>query len=696
MFFKQIKRNATRNWQDNLLFFATLIIAIIVFYILLSLGEQDVVRFLRTVESDAVAKLLILIDGIYLVSLFFVFFLVRFAYNYQINAREKEFGMYLMLGMKKSKLQIMLLAETVWNSMISLIIGLPIAIFCSEIVSLTCVKIIGLNIINHEITISTTAIGKTILGLSVIQLIAMIILGSSLNKKTPAELLNGNAEKKQRKQSVEYGIVYFALGTILLIIAYILGLKFFLRFNLLITLIMLPLGIIGTFSLYRGCGVLIGNIVKRNKKNRTGLFTFTGRQIQENVATQYKSLAISSLLFLLALSCVSAGLGISLSNGSIWERTVDFSIESDVEKTAELEALLQQAENLMLIDNSYSLRLETLNTNIYNSDGIVEHYYENAHELSWIGIIEKINANPLNAEYQNLKETLNSAKTFPFIITQSDYNKLLTSNNKEKLKLKEQEVALYVGSEFSNDSLTEIIKEGTYLEINGKKKTIMPTIFSDNVVADRLITISLALILPDEYYQTLNNEQTKSSSIYTNINFKQTAIEELGLIEVITSLENNIATKDFVYDYESFFSIIGRKLFYIVSASYLTIYLGILFLIIANLVLGIKYLMQQRQNRTKYQTLLLLGAEVSELCQSVNTQIRLFFLLVISVSSISAIFAIWSLFNSIITLPTLTINTIIITIISLLVFIMIEFIYIKTIQNISNREIFNLQNNSRS
>jgi Predicted permease. len=696
MFFKQIKRNATRNWQDNLLFFATLIIAIIVFYILLSLGEQDVVRFLRTVESDAVAKLLILIDGIYLVSLFFVFFLVRFAYNYQINAREKEFGMYLMLGMKKSKLQIMLLAETVWNSMISLIIGLPIAIFCSEIVSLTCVKIIGLNIINHEITISTTAIGKTILGLSVIQLIAMIILGSSLNKKTPAELLNGNAEKKQRKQSVEYGIVYFALGTILLIIAYILGVKFFLRFNLLITLIILPLGIIGTFSLYRGCGVLIGNIVKRNKKNRTGLFTFTGRQIQENVATQYKSLAISSLLFLLALSCVSAGLGISLSNGSIWERTVDFSIESDVEKIVELEALLQQAENLKLIDNSYSLHLETLNTNIYNSDGIVEHYYENAHELSWTGIIEKINANPLNAEYQNLKETLNSAKTFPFIITQSDYNKLLTSNNKEKLKLKEQEVALYVGSEFSNDSLTEIIKEGTYLEINSEKKTIMPTIFSDNVVADRLITISLALILPDEYYQILNNEQTKSSSIYTNINFKQSAIEELGLIEVITSLENNIATKDFVYDYESFFSIIGRKLFYIVSASYLTIYLGILFLIIANLVLGIKYLMQQRQNRTKYQTLLLLGAEVSELCQSVNTQIRLFFLLVISVSSISAIFAIWSLFNSIITLPTLTINTIIITIISLLVFIMIEFIYIKAIQNISNREIFNLQNNSRS
>ena len=79
MFFKQIWRNAKRHRKDNGLFFGSLIIAIVAFYTLLSLKEQDVMRYLATVESVAVAKLFKLIPFVYIVSLFFVFFLVYFA-----------------------------------------------------------------------------------------------------------------------------------------------------------------------------------------------------------------------------------------------------------------------------------------------------------------------------------------------------------------------------------------------------------------------------------------------------------------------------------------------------------------------------------------------------------------------------------------------------------------------------------------
>ena len=53
MFFSQIRRNAARNRKSNGLFFASLVIAVIAFYTLLSLGEQDVMRFLKTIESEA-------------------------------------------------------------------------------------------------------------------------------------------------------------------------------------------------------------------------------------------------------------------------------------------------------------------------------------------------------------------------------------------------------------------------------------------------------------------------------------------------------------------------------------------------------------------------------------------------------------------------------------------------------------------
>ena len=98
MFFKQVWRNAIRHRKDNGLFFGSLIIAIIAFYTLLSLKEQDVMRYLAAVESVAVSKLFKLIPLVYMVSLFFVFFLVYFACKYQTDSRRKEFGMYLMLG----------------------------------------------------------------------------------------------------------------------------------------------------------------------------------------------------------------------------------------------------------------------------------------------------------------------------------------------------------------------------------------------------------------------------------------------------------------------------------------------------------------------------------------------------------------------------------------------------------------------
>ena len=54
-----------------------------IFTPLLSLKEQDVMRYLAAVESVAVSKLFKLIPLVYMVSLFFVFFLVYFACKYQ-------------------------------------------------------------------------------------------------------------------------------------------------------------------------------------------------------------------------------------------------------------------------------------------------------------------------------------------------------------------------------------------------------------------------------------------------------------------------------------------------------------------------------------------------------------------------------------------------------------------------------------
>ena len=197
MFFRQIKRNAAKNRKNNGLFFGSLVIAVIAFYTLLSMDKQDVMRFLKTIESDAVTRLLQLIPVVYGVSLFFVFFLVYFSCHYQLNERKKELGLYLMLGMKKSRLFAMLMSETLLNSLISLVIGIPAALFLTEAISLITVRAAGLDIIGHEVTWSFPAVAETAAGFVIVQLIAMLLLSVRFACTEPAKLLNPDASETQ-------------------------------------------------------------------------------------------------------------------------------------------------------------------------------------------------------------------------------------------------------------------------------------------------------------------------------------------------------------------------------------------------------------------------------------------------------------------------------------------------------------------
>ena len=81
------------------------------FYIILSLTHQDVMHFLKQIESDAVNKLFSMIPILYVATLFILFFLVYFSSSMQMERRKHEFGVYLTLGMQRSKLFLLLLLE---------------------------------------------------------------------------------------------------------------------------------------------------------------------------------------------------------------------------------------------------------------------------------------------------------------------------------------------------------------------------------------------------------------------------------------------------------------------------------------------------------------------------------------------------------------------------------------------------------
>lgn len=669
MFFKQVRRNAAKNRKGNSLLFGSLVIAIIAFYTLLSLGRQDVMLFLAEMESDAVQRLLALLPEIYLVSLFFMFFLVYFACKYQTDSRRREFGMYLMLGMKRSRLFFTLFCETLWNSLVSLIIGLPAALFLTEGISIATAKIVGMGIISHRFSFSPEAVLWTVCGFAAVQMLSMLIICIPLGYTEPAQLLGRDMAKKQALMSRDKSSVCLLAGIILLIAAYYLGIFHLEGLSGRIFMMIFISGSLGTFLFYRGLGGFLGKRIRRRGRKAGGLAVFTGRQVQETVISQYKSLAIASLLLLMALSCVSYGISIGL-NRTDGNHSAEFSIFGEEE---EIDAFLQKGEIRSAVKTSYPM---------------------------YLSVTEKeVEAKNLESPITTIDDSGNIVDNMhiDYVISEGSYNRMLKTMGKEPVKLGEKEAALYTSMHRDEEAFYEImakaLKKGASVDIEEEEYALLPELFSDNIVADRAITLYMALILPDRLYRQLAAE---SGPYCRNVHLAHAFVEKKGLMQATWEVDKKLAASGLQYD--SYLSGIGRTLFYAVAASYLTVYLGSVFLIIANTVIGMKYLIGQRQTMHRYRTLLMLGADVKAMYGSVKRQINTFFYLALGLAGVNSAAAIASMMTSLTRLPAgISLKSIILIAgIALPVFILAELLYMGIVKRTACREIHMLEQAERS
>ena len=673
MFYNLVNRNSKRNRKENGLFFISLIISIIAFYIILSLEKQDVIIFLKTMESQAVRKLFLLIPVLYGLSLFILFFLVYFAGKYQLERRSRELGMYLMLGMKRSKLLLMLFVEELWNSLLSLLIGVPVAVFISEVISLVTAKMVGLGIIGHSFSFSFSAVIGTIIGYFIIRFIAIIILSGKFSKKEVIELLSDFQGEKKREINKLNASFKLVLGIVLLIGAFTIAIMGLSWTNIMFLGITVILGLSGTFLLFQGMGVLFEIILKK-KNNINGLRMFTFRQLQESVFLKPNTLAISSLLVLMAISCFAYGIPIGYLYNSKEAHVMDYTFEADEE---EVKSVISNLDLQNYIDEIYDINVGLFYGSNFSAEGL-------------------INAVEKQEDGQDKNILLNNLKYFesPYLISVNSYNKLLKLQGKELLNLKDNEVALYSDPQFQvGAAMKSALKERPTLYLEDQEYKLVDKCYTDSIVTDSLITIQYGLIVPEEVF----NKYTKESNVstYWNATLNKEFVKEMGLMQAISEVNAKLNTTEIYY--ESYLQNIGRELFYTVSASYTTIYLAVIFLIIANTVMGVQFLMHQQKTKKRYVSLTHLGANYEMLCKSARNQITWYFSLPIVVAAISSIFAVRSLFTGITTtaMKEEIGKLMVISIFVIILICMIELFYINLVKKSSDKNILKLMDIKR-
>lgn len=693
MFSNLILRNSRRNRKENGLFFSSLVISIVAFYIILSLSKQDVMIFLAKMESDAVSRLLLMIPVFYVMTLGILFFLSYFACKYQLERRRKEFGVYLMMGMRRSKLFIMLLAEDLLSSILALVIGLPVAVLLSELISLVTAKLVGMGIIGHQFTFSLSAVCFTVAGFLAIKLTAFLILSGKISRQEIGTLLaHSSGNEKKQKRAFVYGICT-VLGVIMLAAAYTMAIQGIAWYAADMMLLTMLLGLLGTILLFYGMRAVIALLVKAGKANRK-LHVFSFRQIQENVIHQSTAMAISSLLILAALCCFGAGISIASANQQGEDHVLDYTFQEDNTEDPQdalphLQTVLKENDLESQFSQLFDMRIGYVQTtkdydNVFQMDSVMESL-----------------RNLTQSEDRDILLNNLSYADYPHLICLSDYNDLLKAAGKPALTLEENEAAVYQDTEFTNVSrmamLNKIISSHPETILDGNPVYLTGDIQSVDLVTDRSITLSFALILPDEQFLQYTNGDYE---VYINGIMSRDAARGGSLMNAISDMNarlDGIGLQDMGIVYESYLQNIGRQLFYVVAASYITIYLAIIFLVVANTIMGVQFLMNQQQTGRRYQTLVHLGATYKDICLSARKQIGWFVGLPVFVAAISSIFGVKALFTGLLSSLLQGTQREMLVVSAAMIFLLcvVEYIYMSVIKRSSDRYLLTLMQPQR-
>ena len=629
MFFRLIYRNAKRSRQENLIYFATLVTAVASFYMILSLERQDVILYLRDFESMAVDRLFALMPILYGIALFLLFFLVLFANRYQLDRRSKEFGMYLMMGMRQRKLFALLLAEGLLTSLFALTIGTVIGGILAEMISLATSRLIGQGIIDHQPSFSLVAVAYTAVGFLFIQVLALLFLSVQLFNRELQQLLNGQVSKKQALGTTKTNSLTFVAGLIILIVAYYLALRYFWLVNNLMISLSVILGIIGTILLIRGLARLLNSLAMKTKQTQ-GLRIFTLRQLQENIANRAISVAVSSLLMMLSVMFLAEGAATILSSGDNLNRdssVYHFTLLGD---NKEIEKVLTSAELAPYVDHlnpltlGYNQTADQVDWSAFRKE-IVDHLPE--------GVVDPQVAEPgvynISTEISEMENILGLVdRQIGYLITESGYNRILEASNQPTIQLTDDQVALYVNpivGHANQPELNQLLVENNdqpLLKLDGQQMRILPNLAMKDLVTDRSITIMAALVVKDTRFQQLVKVENRET--YWNFRLPQTLIDRDGLMTPMKEANDLLNDKGFYV--ESYLQNFGRHLFYVVAGSYTMLYLAFLFLVIGCTVLALQFLTQLKQTKSRYKTLSFLGAKADQMQDSLKKQVASYFL----------------------------------------------------------------------
>ena len=637
MLFKLSIKNITKSIKDYAIYFFTLVLGVAIFYVFNAIDSQTVMLNVSSSTSEIIRLMTTILGGVSVFVSFILGFLIIYASRFLIKRRNKEFGIYLTLGMSKRKISLILFFETLIIGVISLGVGLALGIVLSQLMSILVANMFEADLTKFQFTFSSSAALKTLLYFSIMYLIVMIFNTIIVNKCKLIDLLHGNkkSEKVKLKNPIICTIV-FIIAVIALSYAYYLVTDGFSTSPLMNTiegiLIPIALGCVSTFLIFWSLSGLILKIVMHLKKYYyKGLNSFTIRQISSKINTTVFSMTIICLMLFLTICIFSSALSIknSLSGNLKNLAPVDIQFSklqqlSDEEEESFSKDIIEDynttvKDTLQRLD-VYKYLKDVVDINIYRLEEITL-------KDSFGDQIEQIGKDYPLLAYQD-KETL---------IKLSDYNRLAKLYNKKELTLKDNEYVIIANYKMMADIRNISLKNNTKLTINGKDYYPKYQECQDGIIElSGSATNTGVIILPDNALEGIHPYKNILAANYQ----ADTKEEKENVEDIVSTIINNHFNKDTLLSYNTKIDIYASSIGLGAMVTFVGLYLGIIFLISSAAILALKELSESTDNKERFNMLRKIGTDDKMINKALFNQIAVFFLFPLLLAIIHSIFGI--------------------------------------------------------
>lgn len=637
MLFKLSIKNITKSIKDYAIYFFTLVLGVAIFYVFNAIDSQTVMLNVSSSTSEIIRLMTTILGGVSVFVSFILGFLIIYASRFLIKRRNKEFGIYLTLGMSKRKISLILFFETLIIGVISLGVGLALGIVLSQLMSILVANMFEADLTKFQFTFSSSAALKTLLYFSIMYLIVMIFNTIIVNKCKLIDLLHGNkkSEKVKLKNPIICTIV-FIIAVIALSYAYYLVTDGFGTSPLMNTiswiLIPIALGCISTFLIFWSLSGLILKIVMHLKKYYyKGLNSFTVRQISSKINTTVFSMTIICLMLFFTICIFSSALSIknSLSGNLKDLAPVDIQFSklqqlSDEEEESLSKDIIEDynttvKDTLQRLD-VYKYLKDVVDINIYRLEEITL-------KDSFGDQIEQIRKDYPLLAYQD-KETL---------IKLSDYNRLAKLYNKKELTLKDNEYVIIANYKMMAGIRNISLKNNTKLTINGKDYYPKYQECQDGFIElSGSATNTGVIILPDNALEGIHPYKNILAANYQ----ADTKEEKENVEDIVNTIINNHFNKDTLLSYNTKIDIYESSIGLGAMVTFVGLYLGIIFLISSAAILALKELSESTDNKERFNMLRKIGTDEKMINKALFNQIAVFFLFPLLLAIIHSIFGI--------------------------------------------------------